>query len=59
MDLNERFNQSGGYYKKPKVSVIQSGDKKKILSSREENWKKKYLLQKKECELLKKENSIL
>ena len=59
MDLNERFSQSGGYYKKPNVSVKQSGGKKKILSPREENWKKKYLLKKKECGLLKRENSIL
>ena len=60
MDLDKRFEQSGGgYYIKPKVSVKQSGGKKKMLSPREENWKKKYLFQKKECELLKKENSIL
>ena len=42
MDLAERFEQSGGgYYRKPKVSVKQIGGKKKMLSPREENWKKK------------------
>lgn len=62
MDLEERFNQSGGgYYKRPdKISFKQEGGgKKRNLSPRTENWKRKYLLQKKECELLKRENSIL
>ena len=62
MDLEKRFNiKGGGYYKKYDIQVNQSGggDKKKYISPRSENWKKKYLLKKKECELLKKENSIL
>ena len=61
MDLSERFNQSGGsYYKRHEKNLIkQDGGSKHKLSPKDENWKKKYLLQKKECELLKRENSIL
>jgi len=56
--LSNRFEQSGGLYKKSEKSKLIAGGKPKS-SPKNNNWKKKFLANKIELDNLKQENEIL
>jgi len=55
--LSNRFEQSGGLYKKSEKSKLMGKNHKP--SPKNNNWKKKYLESKLEIDNLKQENKIL
>ena len=55
--LSNRFEQSGGLYKKSEKSKLMGEPNKS--SPKNNNWKKKYLANKIELDNLKQENEIL